>query len=525
MCWNRYTVILLFAFGLLASTACSKTTGPSPGTLMVTVVDVGGNPLECVTLTLTPSDITRSTDSDGIATFSDIKPGDYVIHASCTDFDDCSAAVIVLAGETTEKEITMHVCTGDLLFVVTDQDGYPVAGVTVTLDPGAESRETDLEAEALFENCAIGSYSYVIQGPGFDDISGSVDVVKDETTTKTVTITFPKGILSVYVRESFVDSLVANIMVTIERNDGVPIVQGLAGQDGRWTSPEMRIGTAVVSVPERYHLESGECEVEIVGGENTAVSVLMNRTHTHIYGPIQLTVGQPLAQYDHEIYLMKDDEGDGIFNTLDVYMDKYHYHFETAEQSLLACILVSLPEYHGFEFYACWSPILDTRPGHIDIRFPELNNHVSNFWFTGGGGPLDFPQQFHCVYPAEGAFLEIWYVFVGEWNSSAGQWDWELSWLEEDAVLDNIVSWDGVFNTGSYSGQPAFYDDENHWYCWAFGVLYTDGRYSETFMFPFSFDPPSVLQKTRVSSERKSSEVCYPRNNVFVYPDPPREKY
>jgi hypothetical protein len=149
--------VAVFSFVLIP--ACSKPTGPSTGTIVVTVVDGAATHLAEVILTLTPGEIVRTTDSEGTATFSGLEAGDYSIRVCLSDYDDCMASVIVVAGETTEKTLTMSMNTGDLAFIILDYDSLAVAGATVTIQPGDESRMTGMDARALFENLTIGSSS------------------------------------------------------------------------------------------------------------------------------------------------------------------------------------------------------------------------------------------------------------------------------------------------------------------------------------------------------------------------------
>ncbi len=496
--------ILLGMFSLILMPACSKTTGPSTGTIVVTVVDEAANPLAGATLTLTPGDIVRTSDSAGAATFSEIEKGDYSIRACLTDFDDCISSVIVTAGKTTEKTLTMSMCTGDLLFIVLDADSLAVAGALITIQPGDESRTTGMDAKALFENCTIGSYTYTIQGSGFDDITGTVEVTADETVTREVRISFLKGSISVYVRESYVDSLVANIWVQVERTDGVPTLQGATDATGRWTSPQTRVGTATVSVASASQLTGTQAEVEIQGNQTTSVVLKMNRSESRLSGEIALSFAPP-AQYDHDIGLYKYVASENAFYLVDSYSTRQYYTFNTSENEFLAAVLWST--YQNAEFYLCWSPIIDTRSGHLKVTLPRLESAVTNQQPWGTWGDLTFPKTIWCNYSENGAQKEIWSIYILEWNDTTNQWDGELSWNKEETDINGQVTWNGVFNKGSYSGESAFYDDQDHWYAWDLAVLYYDGRYSESFSYTFSFEENPSLTRSRVESDRKAAEV------------------
>lgn len=101
-------IILLCLMTLPILLSCSKEEQDSFGTLYGVVSDAKtGNPLDNVTVTLSPGGTTKQTGSDGQFEFAELTPQQYTITVQKTGYHTNRKTLSAIVGEKTQANITM----------------------------------------------------------------------------------------------------------------------------------------------------------------------------------------------------------------------------------------------------------------------------------------------------------------------------------------------------------------------------------------------------------------------------------
>lgn len=101
-------ILLLCLMALPLFVSCSKEENDSFGSLYGVVSDVKtGNPLDNVTVTLSPGGTTKLTGSDGLFEYSELTPQQYTITVQKAGYQTNRKTLSAVIGEKTEANITM----------------------------------------------------------------------------------------------------------------------------------------------------------------------------------------------------------------------------------------------------------------------------------------------------------------------------------------------------------------------------------------------------------------------------------
>lgn len=244
-------------------------------------VTAGAQPVPGATVTITgPGGSSVLTGADGSYSFEMLPPGEYEV------------TVVVPEGYSPDGPITQEVTVGatdvaDVDFAlqrpgavggaITDGDGNPVAGVTITLTgPGGEATTTtDAAGNYLFDEVPSGEYTATIVVPeGFEA----------ELTSWTVTITnageqrldLDFALLAVPVEVPVSGTVtdaggegVPGVEIVVTDAAGVEVATAITTPDGSW-DVVLPPGTGYVStitVPEGYEIEGGASLTFDVGAD------------------------------------------------------------------------------------------------------------------------------------------------------------------------------------------------------------------------------------------------------------------
>jgi len=101
-------IIILCLMALPLFMSCSKDEYDSFGTLYGVVTDTStGNPLDNVTVTLSPGGVTKLTGSDGLFEYSNLTPQQYTITVQKSGYETNRKNVSAVVGEKVQANITM----------------------------------------------------------------------------------------------------------------------------------------------------------------------------------------------------------------------------------------------------------------------------------------------------------------------------------------------------------------------------------------------------------------------------------
>ena len=142
------------------------------GSLKITKTDDSGTPLSGVGFTLYDSSrraiSTKTTDRNGVVTFSDLNPGSYYYAETSAlsgyVLDSTQHPVTITSGQTVNKSMTNSQEKGSLKITKSDDGGNPLSGVGFTLYDSSRrtisTKTTDRNGVVTFSDLSPGSYYY-----------------------------------------------------------------------------------------------------------------------------------------------------------------------------------------------------------------------------------------------------------------------------------------------------------------------------------------------------------------------------
>ncbi len=160
---------------------------PTTGSLNGNVIDaVTGNPIQNAEISTDPSSTLIFTDNQGNFTFENLSPGSFTISVSKNYYNNVSASVNIVAGQTTRADFALMPTVGKIDGSVIDSAGIPIKDVIITTTPQTGSYITDSTGSFQIENVPVGAVTISAEKIGF--VTKSVDVTVNPGETRTVAI-------------------------------------------------------------------------------------------------------------------------------------------------------------------------------------------------------------------------------------------------------------------------------------------------------------------------------------------------
>lgn len=269
---------------------------PTTSTVTFTVLDENQAAVPNVTIQL--DELQATTGENGVATFSDIAMGDYMVSIASLPEGYTGSLEDLLTVESAEQAITLNVQTaapavGTLLFRVLDQNGTAVPGVGILV--GDSELVTGDTGEATLSELPATDYSYQVTSlpEGYSaEVSGAVTVIGDQTVNTDITITkiAPQiGDVRFEVRDQN-DAPFANVVLTIEGQEATTDENGVANVAA------LPVGTLNYTVAGTAAYSETYGEVTVAEGEVTE-TVVVNRIPQNAAASFSVTDadGQPVS--------------------------------------------------------------------------------------------------------------------------------------------------------------------------------------------------------------------------------------
>ena len=165
---------------------------PQGGGVTITVKDYDTDELisdATVSVTVNGQVITKTTNEEGIAAFTQIPAGYYTFEVTKAGYSNSSLSTNI-AGTRTET-IQLIRPSGIVTITVKGTDGQPISGVTVsTLVYGVTTTQTtDDKGTAVFTKLPTGIYSFTATKSGYDSVTtDDITVLGNSTKTGTITL-------------------------------------------------------------------------------------------------------------------------------------------------------------------------------------------------------------------------------------------------------------------------------------------------------------------------------------------------
>jgi uncharacterized protein (DUF2141 family) len=142
------------------------------GSVTITIND-GSSPMAGASVTLDGRTLT--TDTNGLAAFSEVPTGPYTVSASAPAYRVNTAAINVAKDATTNATISLTRQRGDVVVrVAQNPSNQPICSATVTLE--GRTAVTDPNGYAEFRDVPVGSYTVRASSPVYQEKTAGVTV-------------------------------------------------------------------------------------------------------------------------------------------------------------------------------------------------------------------------------------------------------------------------------------------------------------------------------------------------------------
>ncbi len=250
------------------------------GTLTGTVTDQNGDPVSGATVTLAGTETT--TDSDGTYKFSDAAIGSYDLIVSAPGAETETVPVTLETESLTTQNVELTV-TGSVAGTITNQDGNPIEGATVSID--SQTAQTDATGQYSIDGVGIGTQTLTVTTPDGAERTTEVDIVGGEQADGSLTFEQVGGVTGVVTTTG--GDPVPDVPISVKGTD----VETTTADDGSYSIDGLPVGTQtlVVDPPE---VDAQEISVDIVSGEQQQRDITLDLAGT-VRGTVITAVGSP----------------------------------------------------------------------------------------------------------------------------------------------------------------------------------------------------------------------------------------
>ena len=279
------------------------------GGLQITKTDDSGNPLSGVGFTLYDSSkrtiSTKTTDSSGVVSFSDLSPGNYYYAETSAlpgYVPDSTQYVVSITTSSllVEKTVTNEriPSKGSLKIVKTDETGTPIASTGFQLLDSDGNRitsgGTDSSGVLIFSDLPLGDYFYqetfAIPGYALDDTKYPISITENgQVITKTVVNYKSAGTIKILKTDSETGQPLKGAEFTILDEHMHEVTKGTTDESGVVVFAGLPLGPYYCQesqVPPGYFPEGG---IELVYLDGNGKVVTLSYTNKPARGSIKLT--------------------------------------------------------------------------------------------------------------------------------------------------------------------------------------------------------------------------------------------
>jgi hypothetical protein len=263
------------------------------------------------------STLTGSTDGTGHAIIDGLVPGDYTATSTANGyFTAAPVPFTVVAFDTTYPVDVPLLSPASVSGIVSDPNGAPLAGATVSIEGVGVNRSTTSAADGsfTFDGLDLGQYTVKASNPLYVAPSAQVVNVLAYGSTTTVALNFLNG--STINGEATVNEVpLAGVTVTIA---GPVTVTATTNAEGLYSVGVLPVGTYTVSFEASGYISPADQTVTITGPNTTqTINGELNLPST-ISGTVTDPTGAPLAgatvTADGPVFVTTTTGADGTYS-------------------------------------------------------------------------------------------------------------------------------------------------------------------------------------------------------------------
>ncbi len=229
--------------------------------------------------------VTAVTDASGIATFTNLPPGNYKFTVTYSGKEMKSLSVAVADGSTSNSTVVLPASGGNIVAMIIDAVSKAVInGAAVELKSGStviDTKATGNDGTAVFSGLTAGA-NYTVTGKAvnYSDKSISTTVTDKETVAAEIALTplTPQtGGATITVQEYYPgNALLSGATVSITVNGQV--ITKTTGADGTATFTDIPPGSYYCKITKRGYTSSETFGLWVVGGEITPLTVDLSQS-------------------------------------------------------------------------------------------------------------------------------------------------------------------------------------------------------------------------------------------------------
>ncbi len=276
------------------------------GSIKGAVKDTQGASVENCLVSIYPGGNTILTGADGIIEFKDLTPGEYTLTFKKGGFADKTQKVTVVAGKTTDVEVTLGHAYGSIKGIVKESNGSMIENCLVTLTPGGNMIATGTNGSFEYKDLTPGEYTLTFKKEGFVDKTQKVTVTAGKVADVEVTLDYAYGSIKGIVKDSDDGSMIENCLVSL--TPGGRSVS--TGANGSFEFNDLAPGEYTLGFKKTGYPDKSE-KVSVAKGKVTNVDVVMKLEDPITFSENELDFGD--FEMTKTLAIFNNSDGDCTF--------------------------------------------------------------------------------------------------------------------------------------------------------------------------------------------------------------------
>ncbi|RKG60386.1 PEGA domain-containing protein [Corallococcus sp. AB011P] len=263
--------------------------GPSVGRISGQVALDDAAPPEGITVTVTDTELTATTDTEGRFTLEGVSPGAHTLVVTKPRYREASEAVEVKARQTASATLTLQRERGGLTGTVQLEGGASAEGITVALTGTSHQTQADAQGHFVFTELPTGSYTVQVLKETYAPAQETVEVAVDAQASVTLSLQRERGTVAGTLQLEGGASA-GDIAVQLVGTEHSTVTDA----EGRFTFTGVLTGMYTLRV-RRDGYDPYQQTLEVRANEQTSISQTLTRERGTVVGLLQLEGGGSAA--------------------------------------------------------------------------------------------------------------------------------------------------------------------------------------------------------------------------------------
>ncbi|MED4452355.1 carboxypeptidase regulatory-like domain-containing protein, partial [Metabacillus fastidiosus] len=266
------------------------------GSLSGTVLNNNNEPVAGAQITVFQNNIqvaSAITDANGNYLIPNLSPGSYVVVTTADNFITNTVSTTITNGETTVVNFSLQPLPGTLSGQITDSNGNPIAGATVSIQLGTGagiaigSTATNSNGTYTITGLAPGNYIVNASAFNFQTAVSGASISSNITTIVNLALAATPGSITGQITnaETGTPIIGANIEVRVLDSSGAVISTVLSDQSGKYLVNGLAPGPYTLIISSANFQTTAVSEI-VTAGQTTAANISLNPSPGSISGTV-----------------------------------------------------------------------------------------------------------------------------------------------------------------------------------------------------------------------------------------------